>query len=94
MPTHEESPEFMKEYLALSDQDQGQVPGCGRTVPRGSAFQTVPTQPACEGFRRLESVFELTWSQDGRALWAYGPEVHEGEPHIVWLRIGTHDRPE
>jgi len=36
-------------------------------------------------------VWEITWAPDGRATFAYGPEVLAGQPHIVWRRIGTHD---
>jgi hypothetical protein len=44
--------------------------------------------------KRVEStdgeVWEMTWADDGRATWQYGPEVVQGEPHIIWRRIGTH----
>ncbi len=43
-----------------------------------------------------EDIWELTWAPDGRATFSFGPEHSEGEPHIVWRRIGTHkifDRP-
>jgi len=36
-------------------------------------------------------VFEMTWADDGRATFEYGSAVREGETHIVWRRIGTHD---
>ncbi|MGE0601806.1 MAG: hypothetical protein AB7J35_20615 [Dehalococcoidia bacterium] len=36
-------------------------------------------------------IFELTWANDGRATFEYGQELTEGEPHIIWRRIGTHD---
>ncbi len=35
--------------------------------------------------------FEMTWAPDGRAMFRYGVEMSPGDPHIVWLRIGTHD---
>jgi hypothetical protein len=34
---------------------------------------------------------ELTFAPDGRARFAYGPEVIGGTPHIIWRRVGTHD---
>jgi hypothetical protein len=37
-----------------------------------------------------EGVWELTWAPDGRATFSYGPEVHAGEPHVIWRRIGDH----
>jgi hypothetical protein len=36
-------------------------------------------------------VFEMTWADDGRATFEYGSTVREGEAHIVWRRIGTHN---
>jgi len=36
-------------------------------------------------------IWSLTWARDGRALFRYGEEVAEGERHIVWEAIGTHD---
>ncbi|MFJ1601562.1 hypothetical protein [Streptomyces sp. NPDC088261] len=39
-------------------------------------------------------IYELTWSMGtgpaGRATWQYGAEIHPGNPHVIWRRIGTH----
>jgi hypothetical protein len=35
-------------------------------------------------------VRELTWAPNGRATFEYGDELHPGDPHIIWRRIGTH----
>jgi len=35
-------------------------------------------------------VWEMTWAPDGRATFEYGDELHPGEQHIIWRRIGTH----
>ncbi len=40
--------------------------------------------------RGARHVFEMTWGPDGRATFSYGPSIRQGEPHIVWRRIGTH----
>lgn len=44
-----------------------------------------------KGVRAAPGVFELTWADDGRATFTYGEPITEGEPHIIWRRIGTHD---
>jgi len=36
-------------------------------------------------------VFELTWAPDGRATFQNGEEQRQGQPHVIWRRIGTHD---
>lgn len=38
-----------------------------------------------------EALWEMTWAPDGRALFMYGQEVHPGEQHVIWLRIGGHE---
>jgi hypothetical protein len=44
-----------------------------------------------KGFRGEPGVFEMTWAGNGRALFCYGESELDGEPHIIWLRVGTHD---
>lgn len=35
-------------------------------------------------------IFEMTWGPDDRATFQFGAEVIEGEPHVIWRRVGTH----
>jgi hypothetical protein len=35
-------------------------------------------------------IWEMSWAYDGRATFQYGDEVHSGQPHIIWRRVGTH----
>ena len=52
-----------------------------------------------EGFRKglrvkvvkgAAGIIEMTWADDGRATFEYGKAVRQGEPHIMWRRIGAH----
>lgn len=43
-----------------------------------------------KGVKGAAGIFEMTWADDGRATFEYGEQVREGEPHIVWRRVGTH----
>lgn len=36
-------------------------------------------------------VMEMTWADDGRALWTFGDEQEPGKRHVIWLRVGTHE---
>jgi len=38
-----------------------------------------------------DGVWEMTFAPDGRATFEYGPQVHPGEAHLVWRRVGTHE---
>ncbi len=42
-------------------------------------------------YRREEDRWEMTWADNGRALFRYGPSVRPGERHVIWLRIGGHE---
>jgi hypothetical protein len=33
----------------------------------------------------------MTWADNGRATFEYGPEVRPGHAHIIWRRIGGHE---
>ncbi|MBA3807757.1 MAG: hypothetical protein H0X28_05100 [Solirubrobacterales bacterium] len=36
-------------------------------------------------------VWEITFAPDGRATFEYGAQIVDGEPHVIWRRVGTHD---
>ena len=44
-----------------------------------------------KGVQGATGVFEMTWADDGRATFQYGDSVVEGEPHVIWRRVGTHN---
>lgn len=44
-----------------------------------------------KGVRGHRGVFEMTWADDGRATFEYGKAQQNGEPHIIWRRVGSHD---
>lgn len=44
-----------------------------------------------KGVRGAPGVFEMTWSDNGRATFQYGEPIVDADAHIVWRRVGTHD---
>ena len=94
MPTYEASESFRRQFRNLTPAQQalfrqafmslvedlraGRRPRAQLRIKRVQAL-------------RNQRVFELTWAADGRATFEYGRETREGEPHIVWRAIGTHD---
>ena len=54
---------------------------------RGGAFRK---GLRVKGIQAATGIFEMTWAADGRATFEYGDVVTEGEPHVVWRRVGTH----
>ena len=44
-----------------------------------------------KGVRGTPGAFEMTWAPDGRATFEFGRPVREGDAHVVWRRVGTHE---
>ena len=90
MPTYETTATFLRQYGKLTRSQQAAFRrAIGRFVEdlhRG----TIRPGLRVKGIQALPGCFEITWHEDGRAIFTYGPEIREGEPHIIWLAIGTH----
>lgn len=91
MPTYERRPQFDRDYAALT-RDQRQA--FRATVEKFVADLERGTFRAglrVKGITSARGIFELTWGPNGRATFEYGTPIREGEQHIVWRRVGTHD---
>ncbi|HCP62471.1 MAG TPA: hypothetical protein DIU14_08395 [Actinobacteria bacterium] len=66
------------------------VPASCATVRRRLAPGKFRPGLRVKGIQGMPGCFEMTWEDDGRAIFTYGPEVRPGEAHIIWLAIGTH----
>jgi hypothetical protein len=93
MPTFETLPRFAKDWKKLTSQQQALF----RKVVLEAFVPDLMAQdrPFRPGLRVKEvaahpGVFEMTWDNDGRATFTYGPERAAGQPHVIWRRIGTH----
>jgi len=87
------------EWLPLFDRDWRTLSAEQRRAFRDAAAAFVADLREGAGFRKglrvkkmhgREDVWEMTWAPDGRATFHFGTPATEGEPHIVWRRIGTH----
>lgn len=91
MPTFERLRQFDRDLAALSaDQRRAFVAAVQKFVDdleKGAGFRK---GLRVKGIRGAPGMFELTWASDGRATFSYGRSIREGEPHIVWHRVGSH----
>jgi hypothetical protein len=39
-----------------------------------------------KGVQGATGIFEMTWANDGRATFEYGPAKKNDEPHVIWRR--------
>ncbi|SEC53777.1 hypothetical protein SAMN05216483_1896 [Streptomyces sp. 2131.1] len=98
MSTFETTARFDRDFKKLLPEERARFQDCvrkkfvpdaatGRFRP-GLRVKPVQGVPLPAGAR---PVMEMTWAPDGRATWQYADEVHAGEPHIVWRRVGGHE---
>ena len=91
MPTHEERPQFGRDYDGLTSAQQLAFrTALARFIAdlRQGRFRPGLRVKRVQGYA---GVWEMTWAPNGRATFQYGDEIRPGEPHIIWRRLGTHD---
>ncbi len=90
MPTYDVLASFWRDWRGLTPQQQRAF---RRTIKeliadlRGGTMRPALRVKRVQGY---PGVWEMTWAADGRASFEYGDEI-QGEPHVIWRRIGTHD---
>lgn len=91
-PTHAERSAFDRDYNALTPEQRRRfltaVAAMVADMKAGRAYRPGLRIKRVQG---RQGVWEMSWAPDGRATFEYGPEVHPGEPLVIWRRAGTHD---
>lgn len=91
MPTYTILPRFQKDLDQLSadghERFRQAVDKFIKDLKRGRGFRP---GLRVRGVQGASGVYELTWAPDGRATFQYGEPIQQGEPHVVWRRVGTH----
>jgi hypothetical protein len=93
VPTWEAAARFRTEWATLTPLEREAFLQARTALVKALvAGERPPPRLGVKRFLGEDGVFELRWARDGRALWKYGPEISgRTGPHIIWLRIGTHD---
>ncbi len=92
MPTHDELPQFLREFYALPPDRQRQflkaVEKMVNDLRAGKGFRASLRIKAVQGH---SGIYEMTWAGDGRATCEFGQPKTPGDAHVIWRRIGGHD---
>ena len=91
MPTYEAFPRFLEDYALLTVAERVAFKRAVDRFVEDLRRRHIRAGLRVRGVQGVPGAYEMTWAPDGRATFHYGEPVHEGEPHIVWRRIGTHD---
>lgn len=92
-PTYDRYSDFDRDFSKLSSTQQRAfmkaVLALVTDLRRGQGFRKGLRIKRVQGVRESQ-VYEMTWAPDGRATWEYGSEQRDGEPHVIWRRVGSH----
>jgi hypothetical protein len=96
MPTFDIEEGFRQEYLRLQIQKRAAFLNArddffAWRVAKEHQPNLAPPAHLRLHFIDSKNAWSITFVGDLRALWRYGQEIRPGEPHIVWLSIGSHD---
>lgn len=93
MPTYEFPAAFYREFRKLPLSMQARfLDAVERLVD--ALRRNPPDYPPALRVKRVQGhpgVWELSFAADGRATFEFGEAEREGEPHVIWRRIGSHD---
>ena len=92
MPTYEADPRFWRDWERLTEAQRALFLAAVRQMRDDlRAHRQLHPSLRVKGFQGQRGIFEMTWADDGRAMFRYGTSPHPGDVHIIWLRVGTHD---
>jgi hypothetical protein len=91
MPTFALTDRFRRDFAGLTAAEKAAFRAAAAKFVVDLSSQSFRPDLQVRGVQGAARVDEMTWAVDGRATFEYGPAVREGETHIIWRRVGTHD---
>lgn len=91
MPTFFATNQFQREFKKLTPEQRLLFMQAVTRLVNGLRQRQLPRALRVKRFQGHDGVWEMSWADDGRALFTYGEAVKTGEPHVIWLRVGGHE---
>jgi hypothetical protein len=92
MATFEMLPRFRDDYGRLTEEEKDAFWTALRDFVRDlNEGRRVRHSLRPKRIKGTDSIWEISWANDGRATFEYGAPVHEGQAHVIWRRVGTHN---
>lgn len=91
MPAYRALPRFLRDYGRLTEAQQEAF--AVAVTHFVADLRTGRFRPGLRvrGIQGTPGIYEMTWAPDGRATFEYGEPVRDGDVHVIWRRVGTHD---
>lgn len=90
MPTYESTDRFWRDFESLTAEQRAAFKRAVERFVLDLRTGQFRAGLRVKGIAGMPHCFEMTWQPNGRAIFTYGREVRPGEPHVIWLAIGTH----
>jgi len=85
-------PRFNRDYQLLSREERALFAESVKKFVEDLASAGKPRSGLrVKGVQGAPGIFELRWAPDGRATFQFGKSIREGQPHIIWRRVGGHE---
>jgi hypothetical protein len=91
VPTYESTNRFRRDFNTLTPDERAAFRQAVAKFVHDLEVGQFRSGLRVKGVRGTDGIFEMTWADDGRATFQYGPAVIEGEPHVIWRRVGGHE---
>ena len=91
MPTFAQTDRFRRDFANLTAEQKAAFQAAAAKFVVDLEAGSFRPGLRVRGVQGAAGVFEMAWADDGRATFEYESGVRQGETHIVWRRIGTHD---
>jgi hypothetical protein len=90
MPTYDVTPRFWLDYRHLTSVQQRALDRAVQKFVfdlRQGKFRKGLRVKLIQG---AEDLYEMTWADDGRATFQFGPARRKGYVHVIWRQCETH----
>ncbi len=92
-PTFERLAQFKRDYALLTPPQRQLFRAAVKkfVAPLSTTPPDDPGGPLVRELKDHPGFFELRLSRDTCAIYTFGRAVRQGQPHVIWCRIGTDD---
>lgn len=91
MPTFERTDPFRDDFKKLSPVERAAFNAAVQKLVHDLRTGTIRKGLRVKRLQGYRGFWEMTWADDGRAVFEYGPTLLPGHPHVIWRRVGSHD---
>jgi mRNA-degrading endonuclease YafQ of YafQ-DinJ toxin-antitoxin module len=92
VPTYDKTNRFLHDFENLTHEEAGRflevLDDFVEAIREGPPYPGNLRMKKVQGWK---GVWEMSFANDGRATFEFGEQIHAGEAHIVWRRIGGHE---